>query len=179
MIETEVKLKLPRGMTIELVEQKLDLHFQQAEEQEDRIFAENEEVILNLLEGSRIFRFRKTKKNVSVTLKSIITSIPLVRDEVSFDTHEQKNFEQLFKFIGMNEVVSVRKIRSMSNEGDWNLYFDEVRNLGNFLEVELLTEAPPSYSITDDPRFARLLQNLGIDSSAIVHDPYDKMLLEK
>lgn len=139
----------------------------------DRDFAKTDEA----------FRIRKVIKNDTqqylVTYKGAKLSSNLkVRKELETAVEDYKTFYSIVTELGFKEVLTVEKQRRYYKNGDFTATLDSVKDLGKFLELEIVADESEDHQISSEKLFS-LLKDLGIDKSAATNTSYLEMLLQK
>ena len=146
MLEVEVKLKI----NLKKVENKLkNLGFklESVVYEKDTYF--NSEII-NLYKEDKALRIREHKElaedinnsNPHFTLNfkgPKIDDSTMTRSETEFEIPSYTAGETLIKGLGFTEAGNVEKIRSYFKKENINCCLDTVTNLGEFMEIEILT----------------------------------------
>ena len=81
----------------------------------------------------------------------------------------------ILKHLDFVEEVRVDKIRSYYEYKNFNVYIDEVKGLGSFLEVEIMNAPKRKAALK---KIKQLLNDLGVKKD-IIHDWYWRMMLAK
>jgi adenylate cyclase class 2 len=80
--------------------------------------------------------------------------------------------------LGFIPVAKVTKRRKNYRLGDFFISIDEVRNLGNFIEIEISAEDSGKYEEKVASIF-KFIEKLGISRESTIRKSYLEMLLEK
>ena len=75
-------------------------------------------------------------------------------------------------------MVTITKIRKNYRLGDLFIALDEVRNLGNFIEIEISSEDSKRYEEKVESIF-KFIEKLGISRKATIRKSYLDMSFEK
>lgn len=180
MIEIETKIRLlPEVSRKELLAKlipKLDAPLKE-ERQIDTVFLLPEQVDEPIQPGSKIMRVRDILDVKSGRIrKSLLTlkvqkQAKLESDEYKFAVVNGKAARQLIMALGWRQVVVVDKLRAESRIHKYTVCIDEVKQLGMFIELELLTEEEVDVKIAQE-NMKKFLVNLGIKGE-IWSIPYD------
>lgn len=143
--------------------------------QKDRVFfpkgvefaKRNREKALRIRDqdGTFIFTYKQPQKN------------NLDKIEYESKISDPEDLASICLELGFEETVRIQKIRQKGVYGDYEVCFDEVENLGAFIEVEKLSLDGDSEAIQAD-LFA-FLQTLGITEADRMHEGYDILLYKK
>ncbi|HWQ67536.1 MAG TPA: class IV adenylate cyclase [Methanospirillum sp.] len=87
-------------------------------------------------------RLRRTEKKTTVTYKGPKNTIlgSKVRDELNLDIHDADTFVNIIRHLSFFPVADVIKEREYYQYGDFTISLDQVKDLGQFIEIELITE---------------------------------------
>ena len=79
-------------------------------------------------------------------------------------------------YMGYKEVVRVKKVRTKTNFKGYEICFDSVEELGNFIEIEKITDEDTE---TVRKEMLNFLVSFGIDTTERVHNGYDTLMYLK
>ncbi len=176
MKEVEVKAKLRNKDKV--VKKLQDLGCDLSEEiiQTDKVFAPND--VTNLPTGRNLpfLRIRESKDKYLLTLK--------IPQSNSLDKYEQETYvtdpaalENIILRIGFKLMVTIRKYRRKCTYNSWEICVDKVEGLGDFVEVEQLSEDGDSEKIQSE--LFNFLKTLGIEDADREHFGYDVLIWQK
>lgn len=136
--------------------------------QSDTIFIEN----LNKtesIEGTIWLRVRKIDDKCEMNVKKQSSK------KSEFVVEDYNKACDFLKVLGYKEWVKVNKKRRYTKYMNANICLDEVKQLGSFVEIEIIV---PDDDIKDnyDNDLEKIAINLGIDSKNIVNSHYDTMI---
>lgn len=149
MIEIEAKFKLSAEVNREQLLEKLAPKFSAPlteKHQIDTVFLLPEQVDAPIMPGSKIMRVRDVLDPKSGELiKSLMTlkvecETKLVSDEYEFVVEDGAAARHMLAAMGLQEVVTVDKLRAESKIDEYNVCIDEVARLGLFIELEVTAE---------------------------------------
>jgi len=132
--------------------------------------------------------FGKTDEALRIRVqdgKSILTykgpkmdSVSKTRKEVQTQIQDIDNMGQILSSLGFFPVSTVSKKRKNFRMGDFTISLDEVRNLGNFIEVEISVKDQKNYQEKVESIF-RFIAKLGLKRESTIRKSYLEMILEK
>jgi adenylate cyclase, class 2 len=134
-----------------------------------RDFAKTDEALrIRVLDDKSILTYKGPKMDfVSKTRKEVQTQI--------LDTDSMGN---ILSSLGFFPVATVSKKRKNFRIGDFCISLDEVRNLGNFIEVEVTVKDPRNHQEKVESIF-KFIAKLGINRESTIRKSYLEMILEK
>ncbi len=178
MKEIEVKAKITDKESLEENLADLGCIFSELLVQDDRVFLPNGIEFSNKTKEIPAVRVRNSNGIITLTLKKRASGDnELINLEKEVVVSNQKEAIDLVELMGFHEVVRVSKMRRECKYNQMTLCIDDVANLGNFIEVEKLSEDENMEEIQND--LFNFLQSLGIDSNDRVVKGYDTMMYEK
>jgi adenylate cyclase class 2 len=80
--------------------------------------------------------------------------------------------------LGFSPIATVTKKRKNYRLGDFLIALDEVRNLGNFIEVEISAEDAKKYEEKVESIF-KFIEKLGLNRNSTIRKSYLELMLEK
>jgi len=96
--------------------------------------------------------------------------------EIEVEVNDLKNLERILKKIKAKKEVTVDKKREYFKKGVFEIVLDQVKDLGNFIEVEIQGKD----SKRNRHRIINLLERLGVEKKDFVLGPrYHSLLLAK
>ena len=98
-------------------------------------------------------------------------------DEVEVEISEPEKMEEILGRLGFKELVRVEKKRRKYRKGKYEIAFDEVKDLGHFIEVELVGEGEPEEERKKIMEFIR--EGLGIGNFSMPDVGYPHLLMRK
>ncbi len=171
-MEIELRFKVKNLKLIENKLINLKAKFIKNKKQIDKYFGE-----INLykkINYSFLLRIRQEGDKVFLTYKGDNFKKAGVWQEYDFLIKDSKKAELMIKDMGFDEVITVNKIRKEYSLNSLNICLDEIEGLGQFIEIEYLSESSNSKKKHFD-----LIKRLGIEKNEIIHKGYVTMLLEK
>ena len=127
--------------------------------------------------GVPIFRIRKNEGKKILTLKVIMEDIDTA-EELELDISDDIIMDKILKYLGFLPKASLVKRRDVTIYGKYCICIDEVDGLGDYIEIEKLSDD----SNAKDGIYAEmegLLLELGIEMCEIKKEKYYQMVLEK
>lgn len=172
MNEVEVKAKVENlGQVREKLVQ-LGCQFSPPIRQEDKIFIHESINFSDLDEGTIVLRIRRSK-NILLTLKKKLgNELAHIEREIQIDKAEEA--EEMLELMSFKEVVNVNKTRSEAKYQGMTICLDSVDTLGNFIEVEKITDKNNIDEIQEE--LYKFLEGIGIGKEKIVLYAYDTLI---
>ncbi|MCX9080940.1 MAG: class IV adenylate cyclase [Candidatus Methanoperedens sp.] len=134
-----------------------------------RDFGKTDEALrIRVQDGESMLTYKGPKMDfISKTRKEVQTKI--------LDTESMGN---ILSSLGFFPVATVSKKRKNFRIGDFTISLDEVRNLGNFIEVEITVKDPRNHTEKVESIF-KFIAKLGITRESTIRKSYLEMILEK
>ena len=176
MIEVEVKVRLDDPKMVERsliafgatpigIETQADTYYNAP----DRDFGETDEAL----------RIRGQDKEFFLTYKGPkMDTISKTRKEVEVSINDAYSMGEILSSLGFNPVGNVVKKRKIYRLGEFEISLDEVRELGNFMEVEFLAKGSEVSSEKLESIF-KFIEKLGISRDSTIRESYLEMLLNR
>lgn len=175
MQEIEIKFQIDNIEKIKNTLLELGCEFSEELNQKDTIFVPD---INNTTseEGKMFVRIRYVNGKTQLNLKKQ-SNKTIQSKEIEF---EVSNFDQANDFlntIGLKEWVTVEKKRITTKYKQFNICIDDVKRLGQFVEIEIITSEKNK---TDyyEKEIIKISKELGINTNNIVNNFYDTMISE-
>ncbi len=176
MIEIEVKARVDDPKRMERAIIALGATPTGVEDQADtyynppfRNFEKTDEALrIRVLEGKSFLTYKGPKMD----------SVSKTRKEFEVEINDAENMGKILSYLGFSPVATVTKRRKIYRLGDFFISLDEVRNLGDFLEVELSAKDPRNYEEKVESLF-KLIEKLGISRQNTIRESYLEMMLGK
>lgn len=144
--------------------------------QHDIIFMRTGKEFCDLLSGEVILRIRQEAHKITTTAKRYIKGIQ-VREEIECKIDSVDKFTQYLRLLGFAPLVEVSKTRQQGNINNLTLTYDVVDELGDFVEIEAVSETDSSERVLKD--ILDTAKYFDFDESNIVNTPYDEMIYSK
>lgn len=100
------------------------------------------------------------------------------RREFEVAINDANNMGEILASLGFYPVASIIKKRKNYRLGEFLIALDDVRNIGNFIEVEITAKNSRNYEEKLDTIF-RFIEKLGISRDATIRESYLEMFLGK
>ncbi len=177
MKEVEIKAKL-NGMhdSPESIEARTGLRWEESVDQKDTIFLPVGMDFGNLTDGSPVFRLREVDGATILTLK-ISSADASERAEEEILVDDSSKTRRIVELLGFSEAITIEKRRRKMNFGEYLLFFDDVQDLGQFLEIEKLVDDNVDAGPIKEDMIASL-QALGLEDLTVVNRSYDALLYQ-
>jgi len=171
----EIELKFRTNELSKIQSKLVDLGCTLSEElnQKDTVFVTSLDKTANE-EGNMFVRIREENSKVEITLKKQSSKI-MQSKEIEFIVSDYDKAYDFLETLGLIKWVTVEKKRITTKYKGFNICMDEVKRLGQFIEIEIITTENDK---TDyyKKEILKISEELGIDSSNIVNDFYDSMI---
>lgn len=178
MKEVEVKARLRDKEKIIDNLKEIGCVFKESCTQEDRVYVRNIGSPTDYLSNDVFLRIRVKNSNkiFFATKKRGVNNLDAAVEH-EFEINSKKDMEYAIFLMGYKEALRVNKIRTVTHYSDSEICIDEVKELGNFIEMEKLTEEGDSEIIQEE--LFKFLESVGIDRKDRVTSGYDILILEK
>ena len=175
MREIEVKARVSNKPELQKQLTALGCVFSEPVSQRDRIFVPiGSSVPVN--PGVNVLRIREQNGKYIFTLKQTIKNqLDCLERELGIDNPEE--LAEIFKLLGFFESVGVNKQRQKTKYKGLEICLDSVEGLGDFIEVEKLSEAGDGDIVQAE--LFNFLQILGITKKDQVFEGYDVLAARK
>lgn len=181
MREIEIKARVSDMSAMSARLEGLGCKFSESVTQEDVVYAERVDSMVEFLTNSIFLRIREGTKGVVFTLKynpdrqGEPDAMP-VEHETKVESRSE--LEAILTFLGYKPMVVVKKTRRTGHYQNWEICLDEVDELGSFIEVEQMAE----HEEDTEPIKASMmefLRSLGIGESDLMVKRYDIQMIER
>mgnify|MGYP001767350762 CR=1 FL=1 len=163
MLEIEIKVRVSNIEEIKANIMKIGGRHSETVTEEDmyynaphRDFGITDEALRVRSAGGKTILTYKGPKN---TLKG-----SKIREEHNIHLDDAKTFDTILKNLGFREVARVRKLREYYTYQDFSIALDNVEELGEFVEIELITENNAELAAT---RVDTLAEKLGVNGERL------------
>ncbi len=126
--------------------------------------------------GSVWLRVRKTNDTVELNCKKQAKQ-KMESEEIEFEVSSEEKANAFLSAIGFKKWVTVTKERRYTKYKDCNVCIDQVKDLGNFVELEFLIQ--DENDINYEEELLSIAKKLHIDITNRVNSHYDTMIYEK
>ena len=100
------------------------------------------------------------------------------RKEVQTEIQDLDSMGNILSSLGFSPVATVSKKRKNFRIGDFNISLDEVRNIGNFIEIEITVKDSRNYQEKVESIF-KFIAKLGIKRESTIRKSYLEMVLDQ
>ena len=171
MLEIEVKAWAKSHSDLEKRLEEIGAKYLGEEEQRDVYFQHPSR---DFVETDEALRIREADGKLTFTYKGPkLDKLTKTREELNVEIQDRKPLEEVLDRLGFRAAAGVEKRRRNYTAGEYLVMLDEVKGVGDFVEVEKAAqEYEPEELIT-------FLNSLGIDDSAIERRSYLEMLIER
>jgi adenylate cyclase, class 2 len=132
--------------------------------------------------------FGKTDEALRIRVeegKSVLTykgpkmdKVSKTRKEVQTEIKDLESMGNILSLLGFFPIATVSKKRKNFRIGDFFISLDEVRSLGNFIEIEIAVKDSKNFQEKVESIF-KFLEKLGITRESTIRKSYLEMILEK
>ena len=171
-IEVKAKVRNDKALMEKLI--RLGCAFSPETTQIDRIFIPIGSSI-PVPKGVNVLRLRHEDGKTLFTLKQVNEN-QLDKIECEFYVSDEEKAKDVILLLGFQESVSVEKRRKKCKYKDYEICIDTVTNLGQFIEIEKLTDEETD--IVQAELFS-FLQSLGVNKTDQVFMGYDILISQK
>jgi adenylate cyclase, class 2 len=172
MKEIEVKAKIMDKKVLVQKLAALGCRLSEPSRQKDRIFVPNG-LTVPVPNGTSVLRIREQDGKQIFTFKRPLTNqLDCIERELGIDGAEA--LAEIFGLLGFYESSRVSKQRQKGKYKDLEICVDTVEELGNYIEVEKLSEDADSEKVQRE--LFEFLKTLGVREEDRVHDGYDVLM---
>jgi predicted adenylyl cyclase CyaB len=123
-----------------------------------------------------VVRIRNVNGKSELNLKRK-SKIDFQAEEIEFGIEDSNKANMFLLGLGLKEWVTVEKRRVYTKYKNFNICIDDVKRLGTFAEIEIVTD------ISDKPKYFEkeilvIAKELGIDTNNRINSFYDTMISE-
>jgi adenylate cyclase class 2 len=176
MKEVEIKFKAGDLESLKTKLEALGFVLKAPLKQEDIIFIPEDEPTVPVRAGINVLRIRKQSGEARLTLKQSDKNNHLSKLEHEIKIFDAEVAEKIITCLKFKEMARVQKIRTTAKNQEYEVCLDEVEGLGNFIEVEKITDEDPQEV---QARMLEFVRTLGIDPANRVHFGYDILMVQK
>jgi adenylate cyclase class 2 len=173
MNEIEIKVRFDNLEQIVEKFKEIGCVFSEPKRQEDIIFLDAKMTEYKIVEGTIVLRIRNENGKYTFTIKQQLGR-DLSSKEYEVEISNATSMYAMLQLMGFKELVRVNKTRLKGKYKSYNLCIDNVERLGNFLEIECLTERT-DYEVVQNEMLT-FLKEIGIDTIQQVTVPYDTQI---
>lgn len=173
MNEIEIKIKFENLKAVVQKIEALGCKLSKPQIQKDVIFVSTAMKEYKVVKGTVILRTRDENGKSTFTLKKQ-SKVNLSSKEFNLEIEDSETLHKMLSLMGFRELVKVTKTRRKGKLGKYTICIDEVERLGNFIELEYITERTDYNNVQTE--MLLFLKNLGIDTKNQVFTPYDTQI---
>lgn len=174
VIEMELKAVLKNKLQVREKLKKDGCKWVLVGRQEDTIYEKND--TLQVVQVP-IFRIRKCDDNTNLTLKVLEEDVDTA-EELELSISDGTIMDKILQIIGFSIKVKIVKRREITKYKGFNICIDEVEGLGDFIEIERMSEKSTDKNVVYQ-EIKKILFELGIEEQDLRKEKYYKMLLKK
>ena len=126
--------------------------------------------------GKMFIRIRNVNGHSELNLKQKSNKI-MQSKEIEFSVSDYDSAYDFLNTLGLDEYVTVEKKRITTKYKGFNICIDEVKRLGNFIEIEIITEGENKTDFYEQ-EIINIAKELGIAIKNRVNSFYDTMIRE-
>ncbi len=105
-------------------------------------------------------------------------SVSKTRNEFQVEIDDANSMGEILSALGFSPVATVIKRRKNYRIGDFLISLDEVRNLGNFIEIEISVKNARNCEEKVESIF-KFIERLGMSRESTIRKSYLEMIIEK
>jgi adenylate cyclase class 2 len=173
--EIEVKAKIEDFAEVKRKLEALGCKFSAPQKQVDTVYFPNGIGPDDFTTGVNAIRIRKEKDKITLTLKQR-QELALANLEKEVTVSSAETMAEILLLMGYYEFNTVSKVRRKCRYKAYEICLDEVEVLGNFIEVEKMSDEP---SIAVQEELFTFLESLGINRKDRATKGYDILLHQK
>ena len=126
--------------------------------------------------GKMVIRIRNVNGRNELNLKKQ-SNKRIQSKEIEFEVSDFNSSYDFLKTLGLEEYVTVEKKRITTKYKEFNICIDEVKRLGSFVEIEIITEEENKTDLYEQ-QILDIAKELGIDINNRINNFYDTMIRE-
>lgn len=135
---------------------------------------------VDFMKTKECLRIRVEDKRIEITYKPPTTALmhesgAIWKQEINVAVKSEVDARNLFLAIGSVELCTVEKRRTEFKKGNLTAAFDKITGVGEFIELEILSEGEDSSAIT---AIESLATQLGLQDSDVVTLPYRDLCMQ-
>ncbi len=175
MQEIEIKFQINNTEKLLKKLKSLQCKFSEPINQKDIIFVPNLNDTENG-EGKIFIRLRKQNEKKIITLKKQ-SKVIMQNKEIEFEIGDMDKAKDLLETVGFKEWVTVEKMRIETTYQGFNICIDQVKRLGDFIEIEILSEEENQTELYEK-QILSMAEELDIPLQNRINNYYDSMIAE-
>lgn len=173
MIEKELKALLKNKLQVKKKLEECGCEWVSVGLQVDTIYERSD---AKQIVDTSIFRIRKYNDKKILTLKILMEDLDTA-EELELDISDDIVMDKMLQFIGFLPKIQVVKRRQTAKYKEFNICIDEVEGLGDFIEIERISEK----SNDKDRIYGEMrtvLLELGVEEEELKKEKYYEMILK-
>lgn len=175
MIEVERKFRVSDRKAVEQVLQEQYGADPIVTHQIDTVFLVGDGGFKSFTPGDPVMRIRQTGDKTELTFKRAINDAG-DRLEYELTLDNAYTAELLLRELGHQPVTAVDKVRNEYKQQDYTVVLDEVKNLGTFVEIEIICQEGQEKEAGHE--IDRIADRLGLRAADIETQKYDQLLAQ-
>lgn len=176
MKEIEIKIALAdRQQTLEILKNN-GCNFGDGITQDDTVYIPEGQSLIPVPPGVPVLRIRRQGNKSLFTLKQSDPDNHLSKLEHELEITDPDAMDKIIRQLGFKIVAHIVKDRVKSNYKDYEICVDHVHGLGDFLEIEQLSDDDP---VVIQKGMMEFLEKLKIDTSQRLDVGYDILFIRK
>ncbi len=176
MKEVEIKIEIGNADQVLRNLEAFGCKFSAPVSQLDTVFVPADVLALPCPAGTNVLRIRKQGEKFLFTLKRSDAGNHLSKLEHELEILDPKKLESILTELGYKRISIVSKMRRKCKFKEFEVCLDAVEGLGNFLEIETMTDGDAFAAQRDMLKF---LAECGIDSAKRAEYGYDVLYFQK
>ncbi len=176
MKEVEVKIKIADASHIVESLTALGCAFGEPIAQRDIVYIPDGVPTVPCPAGTNVLRIRLQGGRKFFTLKRSDPGNHLSKLEHELEISDDKQMDEIIKLLGFKIVADTVKMRQKCEINGYEICVDRVNELGDFLEMEKMTDGDP---VKAQQEMLEYLLGLGIDASMRMDAGYDVLYVQK
>ncbi len=177
MLEVEIKARIKDRSEIISKLDKMGCIIKKAKEQEDKIFIRKEIKNFDIPVGENVIRIRKEEdKNILTLKKKTDDNNAFIELETLIE--DADIISRMLEEMGYIEKVFIKKKRMRYSLDKMSICIDNIESLGNFIEVEILSEENEKQKNEALKTIEEFLNKLEISKEDYEEKRYDTLMYE-
>lgn len=177
MIEVENKYVLSDSKDKHFlsIAEKKDIHFSLAKNQVDMIYVSKNMEGFKINPGDPVVRIRTVAGESILTLKKKENKNMV---ELELGIEQPQIMDEILKNLGLKKAVTVDKTRKEAQYHNINICYDEIKDLGKYLELEILVKSEKDVAEARK-KIDKLAETFDLEKKDIESKLYDTLVYEK
>lgn len=177
MLEVEIKARIKNRTEILQKLDKLGCTIKRGKEQEDRVFIKKEIQNFENPLGENIIRLRREESKNILTLKKKMQENKACLELESL-IEDYESVSRMLEEMGYKQVAIIKKKRMRYALDKMSICIDSVEDLGDFIEVEIMTEENNESQEKAILEIENFFKKLDIDKEDYEEKRYDTLMYE-